>query len=61
MSIFDVIRYPISWPPTIEELESIPTPLYDAWYKKVNTYEDFRNYKEKIQVLRDIIKEYDNL
>jgi hypothetical protein len=61
MSIFDVIRYPISWPPAVEELDAIPKPLYDRWAREVYTYEDNTSYKEKIQVLRDMIKEYDNL
>jgi hypothetical protein len=31
MSIFDVIRYPISDPPTYEELNNLPDDLFDMW------------------------------
>jgi len=31
MSIFDVIRYPISWPPTKDELAAVPAELRRAW------------------------------
>ena len=33
MSLFDVIRYPISYPPTKEELDALPTELYLHWIK----------------------------
>jgi hypothetical protein len=31
MSLFDVIRYPISDPPTPEEIEALPQDLYNTW------------------------------
>ena len=31
MSLFDVIRYPISNPPTLEELQRLPGDLYQEW------------------------------
>jgi hypothetical protein len=31
VSIFDVIRYPISLPPTAEELAALPEDLYTYW------------------------------
>ena len=31
MTIFDVIRYPISYPPTAEELSRLPGDLFEAW------------------------------
>ncbi len=31
MSLFDVIRYPISTPPTLEELHQLPNDLYKDW------------------------------
>lgn len=33
MSLFDVIKYPISIPPTLEELESLPRQLLIDWMK----------------------------
>jgi len=36
MTIFDVIRYPISIPPTEEELEALPRELFNKWTLKVN-------------------------
>ena len=31
MSLFDVIRYPVSCPPTFDQLNAIPTNLYRYW------------------------------
>jgi len=31
MSLFDVIKYPISHPPTVEELSALPEDLYIKW------------------------------
>lgn len=31
MSIFSVIKYPLSNPPTQEQLDSIPRELFDHW------------------------------
>lgn len=31
MSLFDVIRYPISDVPTLEELEAIPDEIFNQW------------------------------
>jgi hypothetical protein len=33
MSLFDVIKYPISSPPTKEELNDLPTRVYRRWHK----------------------------
>jgi len=35
MSLFDVIRYPISNPPTKEELWALPPDLFNEWKKSV--------------------------
>lgn len=34
MSIFDVIKYPISDYPTIEELKRLPRPIFDKWISR---------------------------
>ena len=31
MTIFNVLKYPISYPPTTEELAALPRPLILAW------------------------------
>lgn len=31
MSLFDIIKYPISVPPTPAELEALPTSIYNPW------------------------------
>ncbi len=36
MSLFDVIKYPISDAPTKEELETLPTVLYNRWLEKTH-------------------------
>jgi len=88
MTIFDSIKYPISDPPTEEELTNLPKELYDKWlgywndqviedltpahvaayYRFVNNIswvgEDeavHKAYKEKRDILKRLIHEYDNL
>jgi len=34
MSLFDVIKYPISDTPTEMELENLPIPLFNEWVKE---------------------------
>ncbi len=73
MSLFDVLRYPISDIPTIEQIDAIPIALFERWkiqcdWRKgvdrctiVNYYEHVskdRSYKD-INQLRKMIKEYD--
>ena len=31
MSLFDVIKYPISEPPTLEELNALPNEIFNQW------------------------------
>ena len=31
MSLFDILRYPISDKPTAKQLEALPKDLFDAW------------------------------
>jgi hypothetical protein len=33
MTVFDVIRYPVSLPPTREELEALPKIIYWDWIR----------------------------
>jgi len=75
MSLFDVIRYPVSDIPTEEELAKIPYDIIREW-KKVNYFWDeitpreISNYFgmtycdrdiEAVINLRQMIKDYDNL
>ena len=34
MSIFDVLRYNLSIPPTADELAALPSPVYQKWLSK---------------------------
>ena len=45
MTIFDVIRYPISDPPQTEELAALPLDLYWDWIQ--NHTRDWRSYNEE--------------
>ncbi len=73
MSLFDVIKYPISDPPTYTELTALP---YDIWIKWVvqcgwqkniarHTIVNYYAYvaigdpRKEIYLLRKIIEEYD--
>lgn len=42
MSLFDVIKYPLSVPPTREELLAVPEYLFRAWIYDINP--TFKNY-----------------
>ena len=42
MSLFDVIKYPISTPVTKEELEAVPSDIYNDWVT-----ENFQRYDEQ--------------
>jgi hypothetical protein len=59
MTIFDKLKYHISWPPQEGELEALPPALHDAWFKKVYNYYDTNTYKDKIDILRSMIAEWD--
>ena len=88
MTIFDSIKYPISDPPTEEELTNLPKELYDRWvgywnypvikelppahiaayYRFVSNLRELEEdeglqkvYKQKLDILRRLIHEYDNI
>lgn len=76
MSLFDVIKYPISNPPTKDELEALPNDLYKIWLLSVGwaaylspiilAIYYFNHYslpggKDDLSLLRKMIKEYDNI
>lgn len=44
MSLFDVLRYPISDAPTAEELTALPTKLFRKW-RRITEWENRGNYK----------------
>ena len=72
MTIFDSIKYPISFPPTLEELDNIPIDIIELWKTKYR----FTNYsnagiisfvelfdapgEQEILALRKMIMEYDD-
>lgn len=72
MTIFDTIRYPVSDPPTVEELDNIPIEIMELWKTKyrftthsnvmiVAFVELFATPGEQeILALRKMIKEYDD-
>lgn len=33
-ALFNALKYPISYPPTVEELEAIPRSLFRLWLKE---------------------------
>lgn len=71
MSLFDSIKYPISCPPTEEELSAIPEELYRKWlqmcgygwvsspYAMTALYR-FDPFVEDVQLLRKMILEYED-
>ncbi len=35
MTIFDVIKYPIGYPPTADQLAALPEPIYEEFCTKI--------------------------
>jgi len=72
MTIFDSIKYPISFPPTLEELDNIPIDIIELWKTKyrftthsnagiISFVELFDSPGEQeILALRKMIMEYDD-
>jgi hypothetical protein len=49
MSLFDVIKYPISDIPTVEELEALPKDIWDKWIDESSWGgPDYKNGRLKI-------------
>ena len=77
MTIFDVIRYPISNPPTKEEFEALPADLYRNWLLAAGwasvppprllslafqlSVSGDFIHSSDLEFLRKMIKEYDNI
>ncbi len=73
MSLFDILRYPISDSPTVEQLKALPTELYREWLKSANFAPDRWDCNDviwyfsvhpnhtahDIKLLREMIEEYD--
>lgn len=83
MSLFDILRYPISDSPTATELSALPTNLFEDWRSNTG-WQEHGNYKTpvligdwyssrdltlsfykierlEINLLKEMIKEYDEL
>ena len=74
MSIFDVIKYPVSHPPTLSEIYALPPDIYKKWCKeagwdtgtiRVGLYhwlnEDNNTYYRRkyfVDMLKKIIREH---
>jgi hypothetical protein len=73
MSLFDVIRYPISMPPTEAEILALPNSLFKRWTESSKEWSDsptqsfvaywysaVRNETQiqDIKLLRQMIKDY---
>ena len=75
MTIFDVIRYPISIPPTEEELEAVPKIIFNKWRDDIGLHSKFQPsdfvrwynngmdnvYVNEITQLKQMIADYDDL
>ena len=33
MSLFDVLKYPIGTPPTVEQICNVPASIFDEWFE----------------------------
>lgn len=70
MSLFDVIKYPISNPPTEKELEALPIKIYALWLRRcgfttvhtpgaISRYYNGKDCEDVLYILQKIIEEYD--
>jgi len=61
MTIFDSIRYPISYPPTQTEINSLSSGIFAAWFKKLCKVRPTHHMtdEEKYNILRKVIAEYE--
>ncbi len=62
MSLFDVIKYPVSNPPTSEQLNALPDAIYNKWRTWWLTTPIDTPMRAPISVkyLRNFILEYNN-
>lgn len=62
MSLFDVLKYPISKPVMVRELQAVPDEIYDAWYESnIQIYDSPGFYKSRaiVTLLLDGVREED--
>jgi hypothetical protein len=53
MSVFSILKYHISYPPTADEMERLPADLYDKWLVAVSWKSDMDD--SSIQATRAFI------
>lgn len=58
MSLFDVLRYPISYPPTKAELDALPTELYMKWIMNSDWAQFVRKDKVEVYSSRNVSEWY---
>ncbi len=57
MSIFDVLRYPISDKPTYEQIRALPNDIYSIWVTSIGVAEPCTS-PHSVKNLRKLILEY---
>ena len=58
MTIFDSIRYPISLPPTKEQLEALPQDIFEYWIDKHTA--DWHRQGSDIRYSTDLVASWMN-
>jgi hypothetical protein len=61
MSLFDVIKYPLSDPLTYDEYDNLPDVIKDRWLLTLNTENMFNFFSDKdsLSLLKKIIENYE--
>ena len=61
MSIFTVLRYPISDQPKDEELGNLPQQILNVWLASLDTFQLYNSgwTQEEVAALRQIIREWE--
>jgi hypothetical protein len=59
VSLFDVIKYPISSRPTADDILHLPTPIYQKWWSLIEHEDSPILTPESLALLRRLILEYE--
>jgi len=59
VSAFDVIKYPLSNPPTTKELNNLPVLIYVRFFAEPNWRSEAENPNFKFELLTKLLYEYE--
>lgn len=62
MSLFHVLKYPISNPPSIEEMLALPKPIMECWIEFIheNNSRPWYTPELSVDILRYMLQDYED-